>query len=441
MQPMSPPGVGESAAATSQPMSEDCLYLNVWTTAAAASERRPVIVWAHGGSFTVGAGSWPEYDGENLARKGAVVVTVNYRLGAFGFFAHPELTRESAIGVGNYGFMDLVAALEWVQRNIAAFGGDKNRVTVAGQSAGGYLALYAMTSPRVPKLFKRVVIQSAPVRVVPVATLAEAERVGEAAASALKASSLAQLRAMPAEELLTGLPPSRPIMDGRLIIADQWTGARAASLKQVDLLVGSNADEGTFPYLRTRELGLGAMSTAEFTAYVRERFGPDADKVLATYPARGDAVTRASQLAAFTEEAAWNAAFFARAAAGTGAKAYLYSFVHDPPAAVGTIDRGATHTAEIPYVFNNPQPLWTDVDRRLAETMSSYWVNFASDGDPNRTGVPTWPRFALGKNQRLMQLGAHLESAPTLDAARVRLFDDLRERLIPAREQKTRVTR
>jgi para-nitrobenzyl esterase len=438
MQPTPEIGVAQDPRGAAQPMGEDCLYLNVWTAAKAAADGQPVIVWAHGGSFTVGAGSLPEHDGENLARKGAVVVTVNYRLGPFGFFAHPELTHESATGAGNYGFMDLVAALEWVQRNIAAFGGDKNRVTLMGQSAGGYLAQYAMASPRLPKLFNRAVIQSAPVRVVPVATLAAAERVGQTAASALNASSLARLRALSAEDVLKGLPPSRPIVDGHLITADQWTSARAGTLKQVNLLVGSNADEGTFPYLRARELGLGSMSTAEFMAYVRERFGPDAERILALYPARGEAATRASQLAAFADEAAWNAQFFARAAAMTGAKAYLYSFVHDPPVATGTVDRGATHTAEIPYVFNNPQPLWTEVDRRLAEQMSSYWVNFASSGDPNGRGRPAWPAIVPGEGERLMRIGARADAAPSLDPGRVRLFESLLHRLVPFAQQEVR---
>jgi para-nitrobenzyl esterase len=435
MQPSAPTGVGDSPAIAAQPMSEDCLYLNVWTAAAPASERRPVVVWAHGGAFSIGAGSLPEYDGERLASQGVVVVTVNYRLGPFGFFAHPELTRESGRrSSGNYGVMDFVAALQWVQRNIAAFGGDPDRVTAVGQSAGGYLVHYAMSSSRIPKLFRRAVVQSAPVRLQPELALSAAEAVGQSAAQKIGAHSLGELRSLPATQVSAALPPLRPIVDGWLRTEDMWSSARAGRVKAVDLLIGANKDEGTFPYLRARDLGLGPMSADEFAGDVRQRFGSDANAFLTIYPVRNEAEKTASQLAAFSDEAAWQARFFARAAAATGAKSYLYSFVHEPPVAAGAVNRGATHTAEIAYMFNNPQPPWTDVDRRLADRMSSYWLNFVRTGDPNGAGLPPWPVFVAGSGERLMRLGSRVEAAPTLDSRRIQLFDRLLTRLLPIRE-------
>lgn len=435
MQPRPDTGIAQDSEGLGQPMAEDCLYLNVWTAATAASARQPVIVWAHGGSFIVGAGSWPEFDGEALARKGVVVVTLNYRLGPFGFFAHPDLTRESGRNAsGNYGVMDFVAGLEWVRRNIAAFGGDPERVTAVGQSAGGYLVHYAIASARVPRLFQRAIIQSAPTRLEQGLTLRAAEAVGHAAAEKVGARSLAALRGLSAAQVLDSLPPLRPIVDGWIRTEDMWSSARAGRLKRVDLLIGSNEDEGTFPYLRARDVGLGPMSADEFVTFVRERFGPQADTFLSLYPARNEEEKAASQLAAFTDEAAWHARFFASAETRVGAKAYLYSFDHEPPVAAGATNRRATHTAEIPYMFNNPQPLWGDVDRRLADTMSSYWVNFARTGDPNGPELPRWPQFVPGSGERLLRLGSRVEAGPTLDAARVRLFDGLLQRLTPGSE-------
>jgi carboxylesterase type B len=421
----------QSTVAAEQPMNEDCLYLNVWTAAESAGDRRPVMVWAHGGSFQIGAGSWPEFDGEALARKGAVVVTVNYRLGPFGFFAHPDLTRESGRNSsGNYALMDFVAALEWVQQNIAGFGGDPDRVTIVGESAGGYLALYAMTSPQFPKLFHRVVIQSAPTRILPMMTLSEAETAGREAAKKIGAGSIEALQALSSAEVLASLPPLRPTLDGWPLTEDTWTSARAGRLKSVDLLIGANKDEGTFPYLRAGDVGLGPMSREEFTTYVRTRFGPDADAFFQLYPVHDESAVTGAQQAAFTDEAAWIAQFLADSTVRAGATSYLYSFVHEPPVPAGEPNRRATHTAEFPYMFNNPTQLWTAVDRRVADTMSSYWVNFARTGDPNGQGLPAWPAFVPGDGAQLMQLGPTVAPAPTLDPARARLFETLSVRLI-----------
>jgi para-nitrobenzyl esterase len=416
--------------AASQPMSEDCLYLNIWTAATGADDRRPVIVWSHGGAFTIGAGS--QRDGEALAHKGAVLVTYNYRLGPFGFFAHPELTKESGRNAsGNYGMMDLIAALQWVHDNIAGFGGDPNCVTIMGQSAGGRLEYDLVASPRAAGLFRRAIAQSAPVRIDALATLTAAERAGVDAAMKLGAHSLPELRAKSAEEIQNGIPGGQPIVDGWCLSEDPSAILAAKRHNDVDLLVGSNKDEGTFSYIRAREYGLGKTTTLEFKAWARERFGPSADAFLQLYPAGSDAEAAVSQLAAFRDEAARNERFWAAAQARRGkGKAYLYYFKHEPPVAAGQQNRGATHGAEVPFAFNNADPLWTDVDRRLADTMSSYWVNFAATGNPNGPGLPSWPAFVVGKNEQRMILGPKVEAGPGLDPARIAVFDALFERVI-----------
>ena len=435
MQPAGDVGGRQSSEGGAQSMSEACLYLNVWTAAGTATERRPVIVWSHGGAFTIGAGSMPGYDGEALARKGVVVVTYNYRLGALGFLAHPELTKESkGKASGNYGMMDFVAALEWVQKNIAAFGGDPSRVTIMGQSAGGRLAQYVVASPRVAGLFRRAIVQSgALVFILPLATLSESERAGQDAAMKLGAASLAALRAKSAEEIQKGIPTPPAILDGWYLTEEPIVTLAAGHHKDVDLLIGSNQDEGTFPYLAAQRFGLLIATAQAFKARARDRFGSASDAFLKLYPAGSDAQAMASNLAAFRDEAAWNERFWAAAQARRGkGKAYLYYFTHEPPVAPGQPNRGATHGAEIPYAFNNPRPLWTDIDRRLADTMSSYWVNFAATGDPNGHGLPQWPAFVPGSGERQLILGPKIESGPTLDPARVAVFDSLFQRVIPS---------
>ena len=405
--------------AQQQPISEDCLYLNVWTAAAAAGDRRPVIVWSYGGAFTGGAGSLPQYDGEALARKGVVFVTYNYRLGPFGFFSHPELTKESGRNAsGNYGLMDLIAALQWVQKNIAAFGGDPGNVTIMGESAGGALVHAAVASPQGKGLFRRAISQSAPVRIERMLTLAQAETAGREAAAKAGAASLAELRARPAAEIQKGVAGGRPMVDGWYLPADASVMIAEGRHNNVDVLLGSNKDEGTFAFF-----GLANTTAQQFTEQARQRFVASADSFLKLYPTGSDEQTRTSILAAFRDEVAWNMRRWAAQAATGKRRAYLYYFTHAPPAAAGQPNRGASHTAEIPYAFNIPGPLWTDVDRRLADTMSSYWVNFARKGDPNGPGLPEWPEFEPRRTERLQVLGPTVTTGPALDPARVALFD------------------
>ena len=425
MQPGDAAGGPQGGTAAAAPtLSENCLYLNVWTEAASASERRPVIVWSHGGAFTIGTGSGR--DGEALARKGAVVVAYNYRLGPFGFFSHPELTRESERNAsGNYGLMDLVAVLRWVQQNITAFGGDPNRVTLMGQSAGGRLTRAAVASAQAKGLFHRAISQSAPVRIERMLTRAEAEKAGQADAAKIEAASLAALRATPAHEIQRGMPVGRLVVDGWYVTEDIAITIAEGRHNRVDLLVGSNKDEAMFVsrYPASPFFGLENTTAQQFIDGARRRFGSNAGAFLDLYPAgSSDADARASQRAAFRDEAAWNARDWALAQTRAGGKAYLYYFVHEPPAAPGQPNRGAAHNAEVPYAFNGPVALWTNVDRALADAMSSYWVNFASSGDPNGAGLPAWPALQPNAHERMI-LGPKIEMGPALDAGRVTLFN------------------
>ncbi len=412
-------------------MSEDCLYLNVWTAAKSSSERRPVMVWLHPGGYTSGSGSSPAYDGEVLAKKGVVLVTINYRLGIFGFFSHPELTRESdRHASGNYAFMDQVAALQWVQKNIAAFGGDPKRVTIFGDSAGASSLSNLAASPLAKGLFQRAIAESGAwlgLSVRPMTKLAEAEAAGVKTAEALGAHSLADLRAKSAEEVLKAGRGGGPVIDGWFLPEDVADVFAAGKQNDVPILVGSNKDEGTF--------FLQPGTADQFLERARRRFGDLTDTFLKLYPAGSDEEANASQLAAFRDELGWAMRNWARLQTKTGkSKAYLYYFTHEPPVAQasprGGRGTGATHGAEAQYVFENllgNRP-WTDLDRQLADTISSYWVNFATTGDPNGKGLPHWPAYDEKKSDRPLVLGDKIELGPEPNQSQLAFYQALYDR-------------
>jgi para-nitrobenzyl esterase len=383
-------------------ISEDCLYLNIWKPAAKTREKLAVLVKIYGGGFSSGSAAMPLYWGDKLAARGIIVVTFGYRLGPFGFLAHPELTEESPDHTsGNYGLLDQIAALAWVKRNIGAFGGDASRVTIAGQSAGGNAVSILMASPLGKGLFQRAIAESGglfePLKLAPNYLLAKAEKEGLAYATSVGAQSLAALRALPAPSLLQGKAGtiSHPVIEPHLLPASPYDVFAAGRQNDVPILLGSNANEaGSFV------TNLDAVKAATFEADIAKQFGQLPPPLLAAYPHNTDPQAREARLG-FERDLrfGWDMWAWARLGAMKGHQnVYYYHFTKSPPFPKGSIyqDWGTSHFAELWYVFDHldQQPWdWSAADRSLADAMSGYWVNFAKTGDPNGPGLPTWPAF------------------------------------------------
>jgi para-nitrobenzyl esterase len=391
-------------------ISEDCLSLNVWTPAKTAEAKLPVYFWIHGGGYVEGSSAVPVYDGENLARRGVVVVTVNYRLGVLGFLAHPELTKEAGRS-GNYGSLDQVAALEWVQKNIAAFGGDPNNVTISGQSAGASGVHNLVASPLAKGLFHRAIAESgsgyAPARAI--LKLADAEKNGVAFAAAKGAFSLRDLRAMSPETLMARLsegPGSafRPVIDNDFLAADPIVIYAEGKQNDVPELTGMTLDE------RSSTEDYGTIPMAEYQETMTHRYGDQAAMFFALYPNSTQEQSEASQKAAFRDAGLVSMHMWAAHRQKTARnKAFTYYWTQAMPGP-DSARYGAFHTSEVPYVFNtlkrSSRP-WSDQDRKLADAMGAYWVNFMKTGDPNGGGLPRWEPFSSG-SAVTMELGQKL---------------------------------
>jgi para-nitrobenzyl esterase len=403
------------------PPSEDCLYLNVWTAAKSADAGLPVMVYFPGGGFTTGGGSGLVFDGEALAKKGVVLVTTNYRLGVFGFFAHPELTRESGHEAsGNYGLMDQAEALRWVQKNITAFGGDPRRVTIFGQSAGSTSVLFQMASPLSKGLFHRAIGESGGIRPTPMMPRRTAEQAGVTLATSLGARSIADLRAKSAVDLMAASPAGTgPIIDGWVLREEVADTLRKKQHNDVPLLIGSNSAESNV-LLRS------PLPAAKYIERSKAEYGPLFDAYVSLYPAGSEEEAKTPQATAFNDRFAWGMWKWASLhAASPASKAYLYYFTRRPPADAPI--PGAAHDGELYYVFHNLRLFkqqWADWDRRLEDTLSSYWVNFAVQSDPNGEGLPRWPAYRDEQRDRLMVFGDRVEvGASRLDSAKLAFWE------------------
>jgi para-nitrobenzyl esterase len=392
-------------------ISEDCLYLNVWTPATRGSARLPVLVYFYGGGFTAGDGSEPRYDGAALARRGLVTLTVNYRLGVFGFLAHPALTKESSRGAsGNYGLLDQQAALQWVRDNVAAFGGDPARVTIAGESAGSMSVSALMASPLSKGLIAGAIGESGAILppTLPAVPLADAERTGTAFAAPLGAASLADLRAAPAAAILEATArPDAPrfqiAIDGYFLPKAAAEIFAAGQQAQVPLLAGWNSQEsGPANVLRRAE-----PTPENYATAVREIFGDRADEALKLSPGgTADAVRQAATDLSGDRFIAFSTWKWITLHSQTGkSPVYRYFYTRPRPAMnAGKGDapaaRGAAHSAEIEYALGNLATndvyAWTPDDYKVSDTFQGYVVNFVKTGNPNGAGLPAWPAITAG---------------------------------------------
>lgn len=414
---------------THNDVSENCLYLNVFAPAKSVTEKWPVFVYIYGGAFNQGSAAVPIYDGEGLAKKGLVVVTFNYRVGALGFLAHPDLTKESDHHAsGNYGLMDQIAALRWIHENIARFGGDANNVTIAGQSAGS-LSVHDLTgSPLARGLFHRAIAQSGGssiggigISVVP-SPLAVAEADGIKFAESKGGKSIAELRAL---DWKTILAPDKnaapinglrfaPIVDGYVLTAPFMDIIAQGKQNDVATLTGSNAGElGEF-------LGLAPvhLTVQDFQDQARKRYGDAADKFLKLYPAATDEQAQTAKVEATRDQALVAMYLWARVRSRT-AKTPVYEYLWDHALPGPDAARfGAFHSSEVTYVLNTlgrSERPFTAADYQIAEMMSSYWANFAATGNPNGKGLPVWP--VLGEKPQVMEVGDKTEPIPLAPTA------------------------
>lgn len=402
------------------PMSEDCLYIDVWTPANTPADKLPVIAWIYGGGFNSGATSVPMYDGANFAHQGVVFVSLSYRVGPFGFLATPQLSTESGHGSGNYGLLDLVAGLHWVHDNIAKFGGDPAKVTIMGHSAGSMAVSELVASPLAKGLFRSAISESGADFAPPgqfggtnQLPLAAAEASGAKWLASLGAPSLADARALPAAKLdeaqrAPGAPRFFPPLDGYVLTAPEYALWQRHGYNDVPILVGTTSDEAAVFG------GRRSVTPADFEKQVRDGYGARADAILAAYThATDQQATRAAKDLASDTMFHWNM-FTWTALQTQHGKAPAYAYWFNRPTAADP--DGSGHGSEVPLVFANEdhragRPAWTDDDRALSHELQSYWVNFAKTGDPNGPGLPNWPRFQPGK-ATVMALGKDNKPIP-----------------------------
>ena len=424
-------------------VSEDCLYLNVWTPAASPKDRLPVLVYFYGGGFAAGDGSEGRYDGESMARRGIVAVTVNYRLTVFGFFAHPELSKEAPYhGSGNYGLLDQNAALRWVYKNIAAFGGDPRQVTIAGESAGSISVSAQMASPLSRPYFARAIGESGSLlgTLSPV-PLAEAEQSGLKFATNNGLNSLAELRALPAEKLLAltarpGTPWFSLNVDNYFFPQDPAITFSTGKQARVPLLVGWNSEESNYHAV----LGSAEPTLENFRKAVERLYPRNAAEALKVYAPNGpdDVIQVATDLASdrFIAFSTWRWADLQNTK--TDKQVYRYYYAHPRPATHAEQEnqhspppgRGAVHSAEIEYALGNlPKNkvfAWTPDDYKISEVMQSYFANFIKTSNPNVRGLPEWPPMGKTGPVSFLRIDVNCRAETEQHADRYRFLETVK---------------
>ena len=397
--------------------SEDCLYLNVYAPVEAkANQKLPVMFWIHGGGYAGGSANEPRHNGDFLPTKGVVLVTINYRLGVFGFLAAEDLAKEAGGTAGNYGMLDMVAALQWVQANIGKFGGDPGNVTIFGESAGSFAVSTLMAAPPARGLFAKVIGESGGAfsDVLPTATLDAREKQDQEWVDSLGVKSLGELRGLSSDAVLAaaqkkGAPRFSPVIDGRFLTEQVSETYAQGKQAHVPLIAGWNRDEGSF-------LGNG-MTAEKWKAFAAEHFMDRATEFLKLYP--GDTDEQAARSAAdyggdsFIAFGTWK---WIEAHRKTGdSSVYRYHFELAAPPSKFHPDAVAFHSDDIEYVFGTldtrPGAVWRPEDRKLSEEMMGYWTNFARTGDPNGPGLPLWPK--CGAESQLIHLDSTITSGPS----------------------------
>jgi len=442
------------ALAPQPQQSEDCLYLNVRTPTLDTNARLPVMVWIHGGDHQDGSAADVLYNSNALAQRGVVVVSINYRLGLMGYLAHPQLSEESEHGVsGNYGTLDQIAALKWVQENVRCFGGDPGDVTIFGESAGGESVAHMMTSPLARGLFHKAMMQSpangGQMRHLrrPFLAYRSGEKVGQTFADHFVPpgeDQIARLRRVPAEELYSLARKHEfhvfyPLIDGYVLEKSPFEAFLDGEQAPTPLLLGSTADEGTllYPLIEAplRGLGLQEIPPEETPGVVREAFGDDAEALMALYPDLNTEEGAAALLGDSLIGAPVH--FYARQAAAAGQPTFLYLFTRTPPSPEQTA--GAFHAAELTFVHGTSLPLFdrTAEDEELTQVMGDYWAHFARNGDPNVDAHPHWPAFDA-EEEVWMRLGPGEELGPEA-VSRTERYAILEKRLLEQIEEMKRI--
>ena len=399
-------------------LSEDCLYLNVWTPAKSTKDKLPVFVWIYGGGFSSGSAACAVYDGEEMSKKGIIFVSINYRVGVLGFLAHPELSSESGNKVsGNYGLLDQVTALKWIQKNIGAFGGDPQKVTIAGQSAGSMSVCALVSSPLAKGLFRAAIAQSGGILNNRLnRNFTEAEKSGLTFMEKMKAANIAELRDKSAEELITAGGSFGLVADGYVIPNDVFAAFKNGQFNDVYMMAGWVTGDGSL-------MGTQTMTPEKYKQQAVEKYGDKAEEYMKIFPgSSSDQVASSLKELSLMQFAALPSHLWA---VFSKSKAFIYQFSHVPVDKPGFPNYGAFHTSEVPFALHTlhlwKRP-WREVDFAVEKAMNDYWVNFVKTGNPNGTGLPDWANYDMSTGN-IMEIGDQARLAPGLYKSEIEFLE------------------